>query len=180
MTKPPGWIVGGYLVAALLGVAKGSRPATTRRAVFRLMATVPYAVLSGIGGAVILGPLLHALDGHFWALAGIGTALVRSAATVTMAFQVLFGVIGIGLTVLVFVVLGNPSAGGAYQGPVLPAFWRVIGRVLPNGAGTTAVRQTVYFDGYGVTGPVLVILAWAVAGVVIALAACVLRSRSPG
>jgi hypothetical protein len=36
-----GWIVGGYLVAALLGVSAGSRPATTRRAIFRLGALVP-------------------------------------------------------------------------------------------------------------------------------------------
>jgi hypothetical protein len=48
-----------------------------------------------------------------------------------MAFQVLFGVLGIGLTVLVFVILGNPTAGGAYQAQLLPPFWRTLGYVLP-------------------------------------------------
>lgn len=38
-----GWIVGGYLVASLLGVAKGARPATMRRAVVLVIAA--YAVL---------------------------------------------------------------------------------------------------------------------------------------
>jgi hypothetical protein len=36
-----GWIVGRYLVASLLGVARGSRPANRRRAIFRLGAIVP-------------------------------------------------------------------------------------------------------------------------------------------
>ena len=133
-----GWIVGGYLVAALLGVAKGARPATTRRAIFRLIAVVPYAIISGLAGAIVVGPVLGALTGHLVALWWLGALLVFAAAAVTMAFQVLFGVIGIGLTVLVFVILGNPSAGGAYQPPMLPPFWRAISSALPNGAG---VRQ---------------------------------------
>jgi hypothetical protein len=175
-----GWIVGGYLLASLLGVAKGARPATPRRAVFRLAAMVPYAVASGLLGAMVVGPVLGALDGHYWAVAGIGMLLVLSAATVTMAFQVLFGVIGIGITVLVFVVLGNPSAGGAYQGPVLPPFWRVIGPALPNGAGTDAVRRVVYYAAHGATGPVLLVAAYVVAGAAVALAGSVLHHRRAG
>lgn len=166
-----GWLVGGYLVAALLGIAKGARPANTRRAVIRLLAIAPYAVLSGLGGAVIVGPVFGALSGHFWALWGLGVLLVYSAAAVTFAFQILAGVLGIGLTVLLFVVLGNPSAGGAYQAALLPAFWRVLSTVLPNGAGTTAVRDVVYFSSRNVTSPILVITAWLLGGVVVALLA---------
>ncbi|WP_050800159.1 hypothetical protein [Streptomyces himastatinicus] len=50
-----GWTVGGYLLAALLGVSLGARPATARGAGRRLLAAVPYAVLSGLGGAAIVG-----------------------------------------------------------------------------------------------------------------------------
>src|SRR4051812_505631 len=60
-----GWAVGGYLFAAMLGIAKGSRAATFPRALWRLGATVPYALASGIGGAVIAEHVLHALGGHF-------------------------------------------------------------------------------------------------------------------
>ena len=63
---------------------------------------------------------------------------------VTLAFQTLFGVIGIGITVLVFVILGNPSGGGAYQTELLPPFWRSLSSALPNGAGTDTVRRIVY------------------------------------
>jgi hypothetical protein len=172
-----GWIVGGYLVASLLGVSGGARPATTRRAVIRLLAMLPYAIVSGMGGAIVVGPALGALTGHFVALWWLGALLVLASAAVTMAFQVLFGVIGIGLTVLVFVVLGNPSAGGAYQAGLLPEFWRAIGNALPNGAGTDAVRRIVYFGSHGIGGHLAVIAAYAVAGVIVTLAGSLRHDR---
>jgi hypothetical protein len=164
-----GWLVGGYLVASLLGVARGARPATLQRAVIRLLAIVPYAILSGLGGALIVGSWLCALTGHFLALWAVGTLLVLSAATVTMAFQVYLGVIGIGVTVLLFVVIGNPSAGGAYPAPLLPTFWRQVGAAIPNGAGVAAVRRIVYFGGAGVAANLAIIVIYAVAGAASAL-----------
>ncbi len=174
-----GWLVGGYLVASLLGVARGARPANPRRAAIRLLAAVPYALVSGLGGALIVDQALGALTGHFWALWGLGTLLVLSSATVTMALQVLFGTLGIGLTVLLFVVLGNPSAGGAYQAQLLPAFWRGISPLLPNGAGTSAVREIVYLDGVDVSGRVLLIAAYAALGAVVTMVAA-LRAAGSG
>jgi hypothetical protein len=173
-----GWAVGGYLFAAMLGVAKGSRPATLPRAVWRLGATVPYALASGLGGAAIAEPVLGALNGHFWSVAGIGVLVTLSAATVTIALQTLFGVIGIGLTVVIFVILGNPSAGGAYQAPLLPPFWRAISGYLPNGAGTEAVRRIVYFDGHGVTHPIVVLAVWILGGAAVTLAASATMKRA--
>jgi hypothetical protein len=172
-----GWIVGGYLVASLLGVAKGSRPANPRRAYFRLAAVVPYAILSGFGGALVVDQLLGALTGHFMALWWLGALLVASSATVTMAFQMLFGVLGIGVTVLLFVILGNPSAGGAYQPTLLPPFWRALSGALPNGAGTDAVRRIVYFGANGITGHLIVIIIYILAGAAVALAGSHLTHR---
>lgn len=172
-----GWLVGGYLAAAALGVARGARPATLQRTVVRLGAMVPYAILSGLGGALILDRWLHALTGHFLSLWWIGALLTFTAAAVTMAFQVLLGVVGIGVTVLLFVILGNPSAGGAYQAELLPTFWRTIGGGIPNGAGTEAIRDFVYFDGYATTRPLLVIAIWGVAGLLVTFVASALLLR---
>lgn len=166
-----GWIIGGYLMAALLGVARGSRPATTRRAGIRLLAAVPYAAVAGLGGTLIVDQWLEALTGHFWELWGLGTLLVFASAAVTLALQTLAGTLGIGLTVLLFVVLGNPSAGGAFQWQLLPAFWREIGPWLPNGAGTEAIRNIVYFSAYDVTGHLMVIAGYAVLGALVTLLA---------
>jgi hypothetical protein len=175
-----GWLVGGYLVASAFGVAKGARPANTRRTTIRLLALIPYAVVSGIGGTLIVDQVLGALTGHFLALALLGMLLVYAAGAVTIALQILFGVIGIGLTVLIFVVLGNPSAGGAYQTSLLPPFWRTISGAIPNGAGVNTLRRIVYFGAHGITDPLLVISAYAVGGTVIAAAASILRVRRLG
>jgi hypothetical protein len=164
-----GWLVGGYLAAALLGMVRGARPANTRRAIIRLLALVPYAVASGLGGAFIVDQGLGALTGHFLALWGVGALLVYTASAVTIAFQELAGVLGVGLTVLLFVVAGNPSAGGAYQPALLPPFWRAISYALPNGAATDAIRHIVYFGSQGITGHLLVICGWLAAGVSVAL-----------
>jgi hypothetical protein len=162
-----GAVLAGYLLAAVLGMAKGARPATFRRALWRLGATVPYALAVGLGIAIVTGPVLGALSGHVGTVFAISTLLVLSAATVTMSFQVLFGIFGIAATILIFVVVGNPSAGGAYPYPLLPPFWRAVGPWLPNGAGVDALRSAIYFGGTGMASAVWVIVAWIAAGTVL-------------
>jgi hypothetical protein len=91
------------------------------------------------------------------------------AGAVTIALQAMFGVLGIGLAVVIFVVLGNPSSGGAYQLHMIPPFWTEIGPWLPAGAGVSAVRNTVYFHGNALTWPLGVLGVWAAAGVLLSL-----------
>ena len=172
-----GWLVGGYLVAAMLSIATRARPATTRRAIIRLTVLVPYAILSGLGGAIVVGPVLGALTGHLLAIAALGALIVYCAATVTMAFQVFLGTIGVGLTLILFVILGNPSAGGAYQAPLLPGFWRAISPALPNGAGVEALRRIVYFGSYNITGNLLILSAYIVVAATVALIGTALLPR---
>lgn len=173
-----GWAVGGYLFASMLGVAKGARPANLPRAFWRIGATAPYALLAGVGGALIAEKLLGALGGHFWEVVGVGVLVTLSASTVAIALQTLLGTMGIGLTILIFVVLGNPSAGGAYQSELLPPFWRALSGVLPNGAGTDALRRIVYFGAEGAGHSVAVLLTWIVTATVVALAGAALIHRN--
>jgi hypothetical protein len=160
-----GWIVGGYLVAAILGVSAGSRPANVNRATVRLAAIAIYAVFTGLAGALIAGPWLHALPSHVLGLWMLGTLLVFGAGAFSMGLQVVAGTIGIGISILIFVVIGNPSAGGAYAWPLLPTFWRVVGPWLPSGAGTSAARGIVYFDGVGIGTNLVVIAAFGLVGI---------------
>ncbi|MEU3492353.1 DUF3533 domain-containing protein [Kitasatospora cineracea] len=172
-----GWCVGGYLVASILGISAGSRPANTGRAVLRLGTLALYSVAAGLGGALIIGPVLDALPGSIAGLTGLGTLVVFSVGAVTMALECLFDVVGIGLAVLLFVVLGNPSAGGVYPAPMLPAFWRAIGEWIPNGAGTSAARSIAYLDSTNLTVPFLVLALWAVLGVAVTFLAVVRRPQ---
>ncbi|WP_406509272.1 DUF3533 domain-containing protein [Streptomyces sp. NBC_00212] len=162
-----GWCVGGYLCSAILAISAGARPANTHRALIRLAVLAVYAIAAGLLGSLIIGPVLGALPGSYIGLAGLGALVVFAVGATTLAFQGLAGVVGIGLAILVVVVLGNPSAGGAYPYPLLPPFWRAIGPWLPPGAGTWAARSIAYFKGESISGPLQVLSIWALLGAVI-------------
>lgn len=115
-----GWCVGGYICAAILAISAGSRPADMPRAFIRLATLAVYSALGGLGGAVIVGPVLGALPGSVVALWGLGTLVVFAVGAATLALQSVFGIVGIGLAILLIVVAGNPSAGGAFPLPMLP------------------------------------------------------------
>lgn len=175
-----GWCVGGYLCAAILAISAGARPANSSRAVIRLGALLVYAIAAGLLGAVIAGPVLGALPGSVMGLWGLGTLVVFAVGAITLALQGLAGVVGIGLAILLIVVFGNPSAGGAYPYPLLPPFWREIGPALPPGAGTYAARSIAYFKGNDAGGAMLVLAAWAVLGCAVTMACAVFRKGRPG
>ncbi|MFF0502350.1 DUF3533 domain-containing protein [Streptomyces fimicarius] len=164
-----GWCVGGYLCASILAISAGAKPANRQRAVIRTGTMALYSVVGGIGGALVIGPVLGALPGSFWGLAGLGALVVFAVGMTTLALQALTGIVGIGLAVLIIVIAGNPSAGGAFPLPMLPDFWRAIGPALPPGAGTWTARSIAYFRGNAVTGPLLVLSAWAVVGTALTL-----------
>ncbi|WP_329115013.1 DUF3533 domain-containing protein [Streptomyces sp. NBC_01465] len=170
-----GWCVGGYLCASILAISAGSRAANRDRAAIRLGSMALYSIVSGLGGAVIIGPILGALPGSIMGLWGLGALVVFAVGAITLALQALTGIVGIGLAVLIIVVAGNPSAGGAFPLPMLPPFWQAIGPALPPGAGTWVARSIAYFKGNAVTGPLLVLSAWAVVGTVITLVMSSLR-----
>lgn len=165
-----GWSVGGYLLASILAVSIGPRPANRRDALVRLGALAAYSVLSGVGGALVVRSV-GALPLHTLGLAALGTLTVFGVGAFSMGLEAFAGVVGIGLVILVLVVLGNPSAGGAYPTPLLPAFWRAVGQWLPPGAGTTAVRTIEYFPAASVLHQSLVLGGYALAGVLASLVA---------
>ncbi|KPC61975.1 hypothetical protein [Streptomyces chattanoogensis] len=172
-----GWCVGGYLCAAILAISHGARAANGARAAIRLAALALYAIVAGLAGAIVVGPVLGALPGSIACLWGLGALIVFAVGASTLAFQSLLGIIGIGLAILLIVILGNPSAGGAYPYPLLPPFWRAIGPALPPGAGTWSARSIAYFRGHAMTGPLLVLAAWAVGGTLVTLVLSVFRKR---
>lgn len=170
-----GWCVGGYLCA--LAMSAGARPTNIRRGVIRLGALALFAIIGGLGGAVIAGPVLGALPGSVAALWGLGALVVFAVGAATLALQCVFGIAGIGVAVLLVVIAGNPSAGGALPPPLLPPFWAAIGPALPPGAGVWVARSIAYFEGNDTTGPLLVLSAWAVAGAAITLVMAALRKK---
>ena len=162
-----GWVVGGYLLATALALVGGRLG--LRATAQRLGLLAGYAVVSGIGGAFIVEHVLGAPGGPFWALAGLGALVVLATSAFTTAAQALLGFLGVGLVIVLFVVLGNPSAGGAYGSPLLPPLWSAIGPWLAPGAATEGIRSLVYFGGTGVGEPLAVLAAYLVVGVALSL-----------
>ncbi|MFE0651767.1 DUF3533 domain-containing protein [Streptomyces sp. NPDC059534] len=172
-----GWCVGGYICAAILAISAGSRPANRERAIIRLGVLALYSVLGGLGGAIIVGPILGALPGSVAALWGLGTLVVFAVGAATLALQSVFGIVGIGLAILLIVVAGNPSAGGAFPLPMLPPFWKAIGPYLPPGAGTWAARSIAYFKGNDMTASMVILSVWAIVGTAVTLVMSSLKRK---
>lgn len=166
-----GWLVGGYLMASLIGIGRGTKARNFRRMLWRLLLCVSYGAASGVTGTLVVDQWLGAIEGHFWLLVGIGTLLSVTASVFTMGMESVFGIVGIGVSILLFVVLGNPSAGGAYQYQVLPEPWRSIGQWLPNGAGVDAIRSAVYLGNHQLSFHLWVMAWWAAVGLLVFLLA---------
>ena len=62
------------------------------------------------------------------------------------------------------VILGNSLSGAATSPDLLPTGFGQLGQLLPAGATASLLRSISGFDGAGATGPVLVLVAWAIAG----------------
>ncbi|MCX5258964.1 hypothetical protein OOK27_33335 [Streptomyces canus] len=66
------------------------------------------------------------------------------------------------MTVILVMLFGNPSSGGSNGVAYLPAFWRDIGPFLPPRNAYILLRNTIYFDGHGITQALIVLLLYPV------------------
>jgi hypothetical protein len=76
-------------------------------------------------------------------------------------------------------IVGDPSSGGATAPQLLPGPWRAIGQALPPGAAVTAMRDVVYFHGYGATRALIVLGSYAALGAILAIIADRIRPGAP-
>ena len=163
-------IVGGYL-AATMAMAFGG--AATKPG--RLSALALVSVLGALLVDTFAGPVIGALPtSKFLVLWGLFILVMLAVAYATAALQTLFGMGGTLIVVVVFVVFGAPASGGPVPRAFLPTFWRVVGPYLSAGAGTNAVRNTLYFSANGIARSLIVLAAYLVVG---ALAVIALRER---
>jgi hypothetical protein len=162
-----GWVVAGYLATSLLGIAFGTRPGRLRLA-WRLGSCVLLGVLMGVGGA-LLGHAIGGFGGPVLGMALVGMLTVFAVAAFTLALQAVLGILGTGVAILIFVVLGNPSSGGPFATELLPGLWRAVGPLIPTGASVSLVRNVSYFPDAPLGGPLAVLLIWAALGVAVTL-----------
>jgi hypothetical protein len=164
-----GWVIAGYLGATLLGMAFGSQPRGRAGLGLRLGTLALLGLVIGLGGVLIAKGVAD-VPGPWLALALLGSLTIAAAGAVTIALQTLFGLVGTGLAILLFVVLGNPSSGGPAATELLASPWREFGQAIPVGAGVSVFRDLAYFPDAPIAGPLLILVAWLLIGAAVAFA----------
>jgi hypothetical protein len=149
-------LVGGYMSATLLMAATGKAAGR-----WRAVQLAGFAIVAGLVVDLVVGVWLqgYASD-KFWIVWPICTLIVAAVAFVAAVLQKLIGAAGTLLTIIVIILFGNPSSGGANGVPYLPTFWRDIGPYLPPRNGYILLHQTIYFSGHGTTQALVVLLAY--------------------
>ncbi len=141
---------------------------------------VVIAVIGGLALALVADPLIKALPGPFPELWYALSAEIAVAALVCSTLIVLTDRWAIIPVWLLFVILGNTSAGGAVAPPLLPPVFAFVGRFLPPGATVNIIRTAAYFREYQHALPFVVQAAWLACGLAALLISSRLLRRGPG
>lgn len=165
------WVMGGYLGATVLGLT-AARMGAHRHvgAAERLAGLAIYAVASAAALTAVAAATVGIVTDRWLTVASVGSLIVFASAATTAALQALLGVMGTGVVLLLFVVVGNPSSGGPVARELLPGLLRDIGGYLPPGAGVDILRATLYLDGHAQAGALFVLATWAALGTVATVA----------
>jgi hypothetical protein len=167
------------IIAGVLGSSMLYVVTQGRRFAVHLLAVIALSIGAGLLTAVATNVVVGAFTSHFLAISGVAALFVLALALPIAFFQRLLGLPGTGVGLLVFIVIGDPSSGGATAPQLLPDPWRAISQALPPGAATTAMRDVVYFGGYGATRALVVLGSYAALGAILAIIADRIRGGAP-
>lgn len=135
----------------------------------RWTAVAAYAVLAGVVAAFNVDVLVGALPGHLVGIAVVAGLLALAVSAAAHGLGHLGGPAGIAVAVVMLMLLGVSTAGGAVTYEFEPGFYGAVSQYLPPGAALTAVRNVQYFDWAATLVPLMVLGAWAVGGLALGL-----------
>lgn len=164
------WVFAGYLGATVMTTLFGPASPGHRRAALRIGGLALMSLMTGLIGALILNQALGAITSNFFGLAGVGALTAFAVAASTSALQSALGLPGTLVALTAFVMLGNSSSGGAFEGTFTPGFWQTIGPWLPSGAAVSALKGAVYFGSTNIGGRLAVLSAYVLVGAVVTVA----------
>jgi hypothetical protein len=139
-----------------------------------------YAVSVAAVATAIADAGIGALTGAPFAIFGVGALVAFAAAVMAAAATRWAGGLAYLVVLLLFVPVGISSSGSTLGPHMITQWYADIGRVLPPGAGQTAVRNVTYFHGNALVHPLLYLSAWALAGTIALALAAVLGPPVPG
>lgn len=156
-------IFGGMASAVLLATrVRGS-------GTLRVAASLTFAVLAGLTATAILQYGFGSIDGNYLATAGAVSLGIAAISLTILGLESALGFAGLGLGALLLLFIANPLSGFATGWWWLPQPWGLIGQYLPVGAAGTLIRSTAFFGGAGAGRALVVLVCWALAGLVLSL-----------
>jgi hypothetical protein len=156
------------------------RIAPTLGSHWHLALIVVYAPIVAAAAVALADAGIGALTGAPWALFGIGTLLAFAVAVMGAAAARWAGAIGVAVIALLFIPIGIASSGVTIGPNMITPWYADIGKALPPGSALPAVLNTTYFGGNAITTPLLVLSAWALAGIIAMVLAAILHPPIPG
>jgi hypothetical protein len=169
----------GLLVPAVVG-ATGFFLIGRRSPIWiRVLGALTYAVLAAVLATLMLDAGLGALTGAPWALLGDAVLAAATFVLSVVALNSLFGLPGTGIAAGVLFVVGNAVNGAAIPTSMLPGGYRQVAPWLPNNAAVHLARSDLYFDGHGQGGPLLTLVIWLAAAVLVIAVSDAVRRRRP-
>jgi hypothetical protein len=167
----PSFVFGNHLVR---------RGASGLNPLWQLALIAVYAAVVAAVAVAIADAAIGALTGAPWGLFGIGTLLAFAAAVMAAAAARWAGGIGVAVIGLLFIPIGIASSGVTLGPNMITPWYADLGKALLPGSALPAVENTTYFNGHGITTPLLVLSAWALAGIIAMVIAAILRPPIPG
>jgi hypothetical protein len=164
----------------LFGTQLVSRVVPRLSSLWQLALIVIYAPIVATVAVAVVDPGIVALTGAAWGLFGIGTLLAFAAAVMGAAAARWAGGIGVALLGLLFIPVGIASSGVTLGPNMITPWYADLGRALPPGSALPAVLNTTYFHAAAITTPLLVLSAWALAGIIAMVLAAILHPPIPG
>ncbi|MBF6172304.1 hypothetical protein [Nocardia blacklockiae] len=161
-------IAGGVLLSLLIPAAGAG-----------LVGLVTFGVAGGLLSMGIVQGWMQLVPGSYLTLASIAGLVCVAVAGTVAGLATLVGRAGIGVGALLMLLIGNPFSGATSAPELLPQPWGAIGQLLPPGAAATLIRSVAFFDGHGAATPLIVLLCWAGAGLLMLAVGANLPRRSP-
>lgn len=134
----------------------------------RVVGLLVTAAASGLLVTLVMHTWLGVLPGDLLATAGVFSVSVLAIGAPIAGFASIVGQAGVAIGPVLFMLIGNPIAGTRSPGEFLPGPWGAVGQLMPPGAGATLLRDVSYFPAADITGPLLVLAAWAGIGLLLA------------
>ena len=156
------WCIGGYMVAMFIGMLGAPLLHRTRVGIV-------------IGGAVVIsllanflaGPVIGAVDGHFWQLVLIAFGWMVAIGLTVNGLGYFFGRFVALPAILIFVFLSIPASGAVFPVWMLPSVFEMLHPYVVGSGMTEMIKRTLYGVGEQYQVGIRLMVTYAVVGLVL-------------